>query len=128
MAQVVSILPADTLVITPNGGIAVTLDGDDIVAGSLRVELVGDDGDVTTADGNRHYFRRIKTYRAEAEVWTDRRADVRAPNGKGLPAQVDVKNGSVTVATFFGVVSASYSDDNRTTRISIEGTDAGVQP
>ena len=109
-----------------------TIDGTAIAAASFvsnsgRITLTGDDGAVSTADGKIQNFRRALNFRAEAEYYGNAQAyETDGPGlGKtvaflrGTNALTIFPSGTSVVSTVTAIVSSEYSDQNKTSRLTI---------
>jgi hypothetical protein len=108
-----SILPFDNAVI--NG---TEIETTDFVNGSGSLTEKGSDTSVTTADNRIHNIRKSISRSADFELYGDQTSLNSAP---GLGTSCVLKHGSSEVASFTGIVSASYNSSSLTTSISIAG-------
>jgi len=100
-----------------------TIESTEFVHGSGSYRETGNDNPVTTADGRIRMHRRTIEPSAEFEVYGDR-SDLASATGLGTAIALKIGDSSGTLvshASFVGVVSAEYSNDTNTTRVSVEG-------
>lgn len=112
-----SILPVDSVTI---GGVAITKA--DLVHGSAKYTVKGQDTATTTADGRIHNARTFVTKESSFEVYGDAtELDSADSTDKtkltGVP--ITLSYNSIELDSFTGVVSASYDDSRHTTQISL---------
>lgn len=108
-----SILPFD------NATIAGTpLAASDFVHGSGSLQEKGSDKAVTTADGRIHNHREAVNRDGSCEAHGDKTS---LNSARGVGVAIVLKNGVDTIASFPGIVTASYSESSKTTSISITG-------
>jgi hypothetical protein len=98
-----------------------TITDAEFVSGSGRINYVGDDAMVTTADGRQHNTRRARNYRAEFQMYGDG-ADM-ATTAPGLGKTVKFYRGSATtaIATFTAVTSCQFNSSDNVSSMSVVG-------
>lgn len=109
-----SILPFDNATIngTPVAASA-------FVHGSGSLQEKGSDKAVTTSDGRIHNHREAINREASFEAHGDQTS--LGGNTRSVGVAIVLKNGVTTVASFNGIVTATYNDSSKTTSFSIAG-------
>ena len=94
----------------------VEIDTGDFVRGSGELNLKGNDGETTLANGRIKNFRRTVTPAAAFDAQGDKST---LNSDDGLGVAVTLKRGSTTVRSLTGIVSARYNENAKTTRVTI---------
>jgi hypothetical protein len=113
-----SILPFDNATLD-----GTTVAASDFVHGSGQYTEAGQDIQTTTADGKIHHDRQSVTRRASMELYGDKTS---LNSAVGLGVTCVLKRSSSTITTFTGIVSATYNESSKTTRIEIAGDPAAT--
>jgi hypothetical protein len=113
-----NILPFDNASL---GGTAVAVA--DFVHGSGQYSEAGQDIRVVTADNRIHNIRQSVARRASFEAYGDK-SSLNSPAGLGQA--IVLTRASTQVASFTGIVTATYNEQSKTTRIEIAGDPAAT--
>ena len=101
-----------------------TISTAEFVSGSGRLNYVGDDSAVTTADGRVHNVRRARNYRAAFNMYGDGIAFATEAPGLGKTVKFYRDTTTTAIATFTAVTSCTYNPNDRTSAMTVTGDPA----